>query len=99
MAECGPDKGAVVNPDTGTTIASPDGGFLTRLDFAALKHSENVSRPNDGTAVFSALWQADRNKIQRMAPLEYIGRYMKGWWDYAIADEAASAGAVIRRTK
>ena len=22
-----------------------------------------------------------------MAPLEYIGRYMKGWWDYAIADE------------
>ena len=37
--------------------------------------------------VFSALWQADREKIQRMAPLEYIGRYMKGWWDYAIADE------------
>jgi hypothetical protein len=33
------------------------------------------------------MWQADRNKIQRMAPLEYIGRYMKGWWDYAIADE------------
>ena len=22
-----------------------------------------------------------------MAPLGYIGRYMKGWWDYAIADE------------
>jgi hypothetical protein len=22
-----------------------------------------------------------------MAPLAYIGRYMKGWWDYAIADE------------
>jgi hypothetical protein len=87
VAECGPDKGAVVNPDTGTTVPCPDGGFLTRLDFAALKHSENVSRSNDGTSVFSALWQADREKIQRMAPLEYIGRYMKGWWDYAIADE------------
>jgi len=33
------------------------------------------------------MWQADRDKIQRMAPLEYIGRYMTGWWDYAIADE------------
>jgi hypothetical protein len=43
VAECGPDKGAVVNPDTGTTIRSQDGGHLTRLDFAALKHSETVS--------------------------------------------------------
>ena len=33
------------------------------------------------------MWQADREKIQRMAPLGYIGRHMKGWWDYAIADE------------
>jgi hypothetical protein len=32
VAECGPDKGAVVNPDTGTTIPSQDGGHLTRLD-------------------------------------------------------------------
>ena len=55
VAESGPDKGAVVNPDTGTTIASSDGGLLTRLDFAALKHSETVSRSHDGTAVFSAL--------------------------------------------
>src|ERR1700759_2353148 len=22
-----------------------------------------------------------------MAPLAYIGRYLHGWWDYAIADE------------
>jgi hypothetical protein len=72
VAECGPDKGAVVNPDTGTTIPSLDGGRLTRLDFAALKQSETVSRSNDGTAVFSALWQADREKIQRMAPLDYV---------------------------
>jgi hypothetical protein len=87
LAESGPDKGAVVNPDTGTMVPSQDGGQLTRLDSAALKHSETVSRSKDGTAVFSALWQADRDKIQRMAPLGYISRYMKGWWDYAIADE------------
>ena len=22
-----------------------------------------------------------------MAPLDFIGRYTKGWWDYAVADE------------
>jgi hypothetical protein len=76
-----------VNPDPGTAIPSQDGGHLTRLDFAVLKHFETVCRSNDGTAVFSALRQADREKIQRMAPLEYVSRYMKGWWDYAIADE------------
>ena len=87
VAESGCDKGAVINPDTGTTIESPDGGYLSRMDFDAVKHSEIVSRHNQGTTVFSALWEADRTKIQRMAPLAYIGRYMHGWWDYAIADE------------
>jgi hypothetical protein len=67
VVDSGLDKGAVVNSDTGTTVPSPDGGFLTRLDFAALKHSETVTRSNDGTGVFSALGQADRDKIQRMA--------------------------------
>jgi hypothetical protein len=87
VAESGRDKGAVINPDTGTTIESPEGGYLSRMDFDALKHSETILRQNQGTTVFSALWQADRTKIQRMAPLAYIGRYMRGWWDYAIADE------------
>jgi hypothetical protein len=87
VAASGPDAGSVVNPDTRTTVESPDGGMLSHLDFAATKHAEMVTRTNGGTALFSPLWQADREKIQRMAPLSYIGRYMKGWWDYAIADE------------
>jgi hypothetical protein len=87
VAESGPNKGSVINPDSGAAVPSPDGGLLSRLDFAGVKLSESVTRAKDGTAVFSALWQADREKIQRMAPLEYIGRYMKGWWEYAIADE------------
>ena len=33
VAEFGPDKSAVVNPDSGTTTPSQDGGHLTRLDF------------------------------------------------------------------
>jgi hypothetical protein len=52
VAEYGRDKGAVVNPYTGTTIPSQDGGRLTRLDFAALKHSEIVFHSNDGTELF-----------------------------------------------
>jgi superfamily II DNA or RNA helicase len=35
----------------------------------------------------SPLWQADSDKIRRMAPIEFIGRYMPGWFDYAICDE------------
>jgi hypothetical protein len=87
VAESGPDRGSVVTPDSGTTVEAPDGGRLTRIDFSDVKQSEMVSRAKQGTAVFSALWQADRTKIQRMAPLAYIGRSMHGWWDYAIADE------------
>ena len=30
---------------------------------------------------------ADRNKIQRMAPADFMGRYMPEWFDYAITDE------------
>jgi superfamily II DNA or RNA helicase len=33
------------------------------------------------------MWQADPEKIHRMAPIEFIGRYMPGWFDYAICDE------------
>jgi len=86
-AKCGPDLGGVTNPDTGVSIQNSDGERLTRLDFDNLKISEQVDRAQGGTTVFSALWQADGKKIQRMAPVEFIGRYMKGWFDLAIADE------------
>ena len=87
VAESGRDKGAVTNPDTGCAIPRSEGGYLSRVDFAEKKIFEHFTRGKDGTAGFSAMWQADPHKIQRMAPLQYIGRYMKGWWDYAIADE------------
>ena len=37
--------------------------------------------------LYSPLWQADGNKIRRFAPVDFIGRYMHGFFDYAIADE------------
>jgi hypothetical protein len=77
----------VTNPDTGLPIPSEEGGYLRAADFEDVKRSEKFERAKNGTRGHSALWQADSSKIQRMAPLEFISRYMKGFWDYAIADE------------
>ena len=78
--------GALTNPDTGCPIDT-DGIRVTVQDFEKNRLHEIVEEPKGGTTKYSALWQADRNKIARMAPVEYMGRYMHEWWDYAIADE------------
>jgi superfamily II DNA or RNA helicase len=79
-------RGSVVNPDTGSPVET-DGTRLTVLDFDKKRLHEIVEAQKGGTTRHSALWQADRSKIMRMAPAEYMGRYMPEWWDYAIADE------------
>jgi superfamily II DNA or RNA helicase len=79
-------RGSVINPDTGSPIET-DGTRLTVPDFDKKRLSEIVEGGKGGTTRYSALWQADRSKITRMAPAEYMGRYMREWWDYAIADE------------
>ena len=38
--------------------------------------------------IYSPLWQADGKRIRRVAPLDFIGRFMPRWFDYAICDEA-----------
>jgi superfamily II DNA or RNA helicase len=78
--------GSVINPDTGSPIET-DGTRLTVMDFDKKRLHEIVEGQKGGTTRYSALWQADRNRIIRMAPAEYVGRYMPEWWDYAIADE------------
>jgi len=78
--------GSVINPDTGSPVET-DGTRLTALDFDKKRLHEIVEGQKGGTTRYSALWQADRSKIMRMAPAEYMGRYMPEWWDYAIADE------------
>jgi hypothetical protein len=87
-AKSGPILGWVINPDSGTSILDSEMQKLTGLDFTdKLKVSEALTAPCGGSTRFSALWQADRTRIQRMAPIEFIGRYMRGWFDFAIADE------------
>jgi hypothetical protein len=84
----GPNLGGVVNPDSGAPILDSEMEKMTRLDFRdKVKVAETLRGPKGGTTKFSALWKADRTRIQRMAPIEYIGRYMGGWFDFAIADE------------
>jgi hypothetical protein len=87
VAKSGPELGGLINPDTGRAVASKDGGYVSTLDLRDEKFNESFTAGKEGTTRFSPLWQADREKIQRMAPLDFIGRYMKGWWDYAVADE------------
>ena len=87
-AKSGPNLGGVINPDTGAAILDSERQKLTHLDFVdKIKLFELLTLPHEGTTRYSALWQADRERIQRMAPIEYIGRYMGGWFDFAIADE------------
>ena len=84
----GPYLGCVVNSDTGRPVVV-DENRLTAAEFERVKIAETVeSRGEKACRPFhSPLWQADTDKIRRMAPIEFIGRYMPGWFDYAICDE------------
>lgn len=85
----GPYLGSVVNPDTGKPVLTSE-DQLRRSDFRRVKHSETVLPESEKSRkpFFSPLWQADNTKIARMAPIEFIGRYLSdGFFDYGIADE------------
>lgn len=85
----GPFLGSLVNPDTGKPVVIGD-EQIRRSDLRKVKLAETVFPENGhrGRAFFSPLWQADRGKIHRMAPIEFIGRYLgDGFFDYGIADE------------
>src|SRR6266496_1304091 len=84
----GPYLGCVVNSDTGMPVIV-DESRLTIAEFEKVKIAETVESRGDKACrpIHSALWQADSDKIRRMAPIEFIGRYMPGWFDYAICDE------------
>jgi hypothetical protein len=88
----GPFNGCIVNPDTGRPVLTDD-DQLRRADFRKTKHSELVLGEEQANAskarrtIFSALWQADATKVRRCAPMDLIGRHLKGFFDYGIADE------------
>lgn len=87
VAKSGQNLGYLVSPDSGKTVETSDRAQLTKLDLDKSKYTTVHERGKDGTKIHSAMWQANPSKIQRMAPLEFMGRYMKNFFDYAIADE------------
>jgi hypothetical protein len=79
--------GCVVNPDTGKPVIV-DGGRLATADFRKVKVAEIIeAREEKHCKQAYKMRQADPEKIHRMAPIEFIGRYMPGWFDYVICDE------------
>jgi superfamily II DNA or RNA helicase len=88
VARSGPYLGCVVNPDTGKPVIA-DEGRLTLADFEKVKISEIIEARGKASCrrLHSAMWQADTDRIRRMAPIEFIGRYMPDWFDYAVCDE------------
>jgi hypothetical protein len=94
VGQCGRYQGCVVNPDTGLPIYLGDSGErLLAADFKKAKLSEILGTGNGEEnakrrrTLYSPLWQADAGKIRRFAPIDFIGRYMPEFFDYAIADE------------
>jgi hypothetical protein len=87
-------RGCVVNPDSGAPVyVGEDGERLLACDFKKAKLSELLGTGlGEGTnhtrrQLYGALWQADGTKTRRFAPVDFIGRYMPDFFDYAIADE------------
>jgi len=88
IPQSGPNKGCLINPDSGLPVVIAD-KRVTCSDLPEAKISEVIEERSRHAArrQFAPLWQADIDKIQREAPIDFIGRFMHGFFDYAIADE------------
>lgn len=94
IARSGRFQGSVVNPDAGRPVyRREDGDRLLVADFKKAKFSEVLGGWNgeggekERRWLYSALWQADGKRLRRFAPASFISRYMKGFFDYFVADE------------
>ncbi len=96
IARSGRYLGSVVNPDSGAQVEMGE-RWLISSDFRRARLSEVIGGARDREEgadlkprrpIYSPLWQADGKRIRRVAPLDFIGRFMQGWFDYAICDEA-----------
>jgi hypothetical protein len=96
IARSGRYLGSVVNPDTGLRVEANE-RWLTASDFRKARLSEVIGlaqEREEGSdvkprrAMYSPLWQADGKRIRRVAPIDFIGRFMPHWFDYAVCDEA-----------
>ena len=94
VARSGHYQGSVINPDTGRPVYVGEDRLLA-CDFNRVRLSEIIGGANDEgkpspksrRTLYSPLWQADGQRIRRVAPMEFIGRYLPDWFDYGIGDE------------
>ena len=91
----GPFNGSVVNPDTGRPVLTEQ-DQLRRADFRKTRHDQLVLPDEQATPakarrpLLSALWQADGTKVRRYAPIDFIGRYLKAFFDYGVVTRCTS---------
>jgi hypothetical protein len=88
MPRSGHHRGCVVNPGSGAPIMT-DEGRLTAGDFEKVRIAEVLTVMSEKTcrSRYAPLWQADNQKIPRVAPVDFIARYMTHFFDYAVCDE------------
>jgi hypothetical protein len=88
-AKSGPNLGGVVNPDSGVAILDSEMQKLTALDFTdKLKVSEALTAPQRRhDAVLRAVAGRPAAAFSAWRQSSTSGRYMRGWFDFAIADE------------
>jgi hypothetical protein len=89
------------NPDTGVRVEMGDRWVITG-DFRKARLSEVIGGAGEREEgadlkprqpIYSPLWQADGKRIRRVAPLDFIGRYMDQWFDYFFSPAPARAPA------
>ncbi len=96
VARSGRFRGSVVNPDTGWPLyAGEDDERLLTSNFKKVRLSEWIGPGDEAVEsnhparrkLFSPLWQADRSRVRRYAVIEFVGRYLRDFFDFGIADE------------
>lgn len=89
IARSGSNRGRLINCETGQPLENSDGERLTEDDFKDFKRSQIIRTCGEAAArtKHSALWQVDPDNKRRTAPIDFIGRYMDGFFDYSLCDE------------
>ena len=96
IAQSGRYQGSVVNPDTGVPVYSgEDDERLLTVDFKKARRSqwlgasEDTEEPDPKARrkLYSALWQGDGTRVRRYAVIDFIGRHLRNFFDFGIADE------------
>lgn len=81
-------RGCVVNPQSGSPVVT-DEGRMTSQDFDKVRVAEVLFELSEKScrSRYAPLWQADNQKLPRVAPVDFISRYMERFFNYAVCDE------------